>query len=146
MASLTSLVVLQTPPKPPHTPARDRRYGWGRSNRAAVVVNGESLAGRAIIRDNRVQVPMRAIFEALGARVRWYPENRKVVGRKGNRIVSLVLGQNFAYNPKPVLLDYPPRLVRGTVYVPLRFVAQTLGAQVRFDRRTKTARIDLLTR
>ena len=73
----------------------------------------------------------------------WYPgepQGRRAQGRQGRQPV---LGQNFANTPKPVLLDYPPRMVRGTVYVPLRFVAQTLGAKVRFDRRTKTARVDL---
>ena len=140
---LTPLLDLQTRFKPPHTPRHDRRYGWGHANQAYVVVNGKRLAERAIIRDNRVQVPMRPIFEALGATVRWYPETRKVVGHKGNKVVSLILGQNFAYNPRPVTLDYPPRMFHGRVMVPLRFVSETMGARVHFDRRTKTARVDL---
>jgi len=131
---------------PPHTPRRDRRYRWGNANRASVVVNGDTVSRNALIRDNRVQVPMRPIFEALGADVRWYPTNQKVVAHRGSRVVSLILGQNFAYDPKPVLLDYPPRMVRGVVYVPLRFVAQTLGAKVSFDRRRKIARVKTAAR
>lgn len=142
MLTPISLVVLQMPPKPPHTSHHDRRYGWGHGNDASVIVNGKRLPDRAIIRDNRVQVPMRPIFEALGASVMWYPESRKVVGSKGNKVVSLILGQNFAYNPRPFALDYPPRMFHGRIMVPLRFVSETLGAKVYFDRRTKTARVE----
>ena len=140
---LAPLFILQTPPKPPRTPAQDRRYGWGRSNRAGVIVNGRRVAGEAIIRDNRIQVPMRTIYQALGASVTWYPENRKVVALTRTKTVSMVVGENMAYDPEPVVLDYPPMLYRGTVYVPLRFVAQTLGAKVGFNRKTKVAHVDL---
>lgn len=137
---IAPLLVLQAPP---HTPPQDKRYGWGNSNRATVLVNGKPIAEGALIRDNRVQVPMRPIFEALGAYLEWFPENRKVVAHKGDRVVSLVLNENFAYNPRPITLDYPPRMIRGRVYVPLRFVAQTLGATVSFDRKAKIARVDV---
>ena len=140
---LAPLVLVQSPPKPPRTPQRDKRYGWGRGNRAGVVVNGKSVGGSAIIRDNRIQVPIRVIFQALGANVAWYPENMKVVALTRTKTISMIIGENTAYDPDPVMLDYPPMLMRGTVYVPLKFVAQTLGAKVRFNRKTKTAYVDL---
>ncbi|RYG42231.1 copper amine oxidase N-terminal domain-containing protein, partial [bacterium] len=77
--------------------------------------------------------------------VQWFPENRKVVATKGDKEVSLIIGQNFAYKLKPHLLDYPPRIVKGRVMVPLRFVAETLGASVEWYGETKLARIDLCT-
>ena len=107
-----------------------------------VTVNGKSLPDGAVIRDNRVLVPMRPIFEALGIPVQWFPENHKVVATKGTKIVSLVIGENFAYNPDPVPLDYPPRIMNGRVMVPLRFVSETLGAKVAWDRDTKVAAVD----
>ncbi|RYG47297.1 copper amine oxidase N-terminal domain-containing protein [bacterium] len=112
---------------------------------ATVIVNGTKVPGAVMIRENRVQIQMRPIFEALGAFVQWFPENRKVVATKGDKEVSLIIGQNFAYKLKPHLLDYPPRIVNGRVMVPLRFVAETLGASVEWYRDTKIARIDLST-
>ena len=144
---LAPLVLLQTPakvaPRPPQTPPRDKRYRWGNSNRATVVVNGKAIILPAIIRDNRIQVPMRAIFEPLGANLMWYPENRKVVAMARGKTISLVVDDNFANTPEPVVLDYPPRMVKGSVYVPLRFVSQSLGAKVRFDNKRKIAYVDL---
>ncbi|CAN5704469.1 hypothetical protein BH11ARM2_BH11ARM2_06950 [soil metagenome] len=115
----------------------------GRLSRIEVVVNGRPLPGTALIRDNRVLVPMRPVFEALGATVQWYPENRKVVGQKDGKTVTLVLDQNFAYGAGSVLLDYPPRMIDGRVMVPLRFVGEALGATVIWNRDTLTARVEL---
>ncbi|RYG27726.1 copper amine oxidase N-terminal domain-containing protein, partial [bacterium] len=66
---------------------------------------------------------------------------RKVVAMTRSKTISLIVNENFAYTPKPVLLDYPPRIVRGRVYVPLRFVVQSLGARVRYDAKKKIASI-----
>ncbi|MGV3618283.1 MAG: copper amine oxidase N-terminal domain-containing protein [Fimbriimonas sp.] len=94
-----------------------------------------------IIRDDRVQVPMRGIFEALGATVEYLPELRQVVAT-GDREVTLVLDENFAYvDGQHRLLDYPPRVVDGHVMVPTRFVSEALGASVRWDAARKTVTI-----
>ena len=87
-----------------------------------------------IIRDNRVQVPMRGIFEALGAGVQYLPQTRQVVVTRGGPEVTLLLDENFAYvDGQQRYLDYPPEVVDGTVMVPLRFVSQALGAYVNWD-------------
>jgi hypothetical protein len=130
--ALTLLMIPQT------TQARR----WGASEDAAVVVNGTRIADVAWIRDDRVQVPMRPIFERLGAVVQWFPENRKVVATKDRETISLIIGENFAYKLEPVPLDYPPRIVNGRVMVPLRFVSEALGARVRWDRGSRTAFVD----
>lgn len=133
---LASLVVLQTPSDPPPSRQVERRV-----DRASVTVDGKRVRGRVLVRDDRVQLPMRAIFERLGANVMWYPENRKVVALTRGKTITLVLGENVAYDPRPVVLDYPPRIVGGRIYVPLRFVAESFGARVSYDRKTRTARV-----
>ncbi|RYG24277.1 copper amine oxidase N-terminal domain-containing protein [bacterium] len=142
---LLSALLLQGPQikTPPNVKPADKRYRWGNANRAGVNVNGKSLSEGAMIRDNRVLVPMRPIFEALGVPVQWFPENRKVVATQGSKIVSLVIGENFAYNPNPIPLDYPPRIVNGRVMVPLRFVSETLGAKVSWDGDAKVASVTM---
>ncbi|CAN5387652.1 hypothetical protein BH11ARM1_BH11ARM1_02950 [soil metagenome] len=112
------------------------------SSQPQVNVNGQVLAARAILRKDRIQVPMRAIFEALGAHVQWIPENRKVVAKKGRKTITMVMGEKFAYDPNPVVLDYPPTISNGHIMVPLRFVSESLGARVKWDSLRHTARVN----
>lgn len=134
---------IKTPPNVQPGDPEYRRYKWGNANHAGVTVNGKSLPGGAVIRDNRVLVPMRPIFEALGVPVQWFPLNKKVVATQGTKIVSMVIGENFAYNPEPIPLDYPPRIMNGRVMVPLRFVSETLGATVAWDQESKVASVTM---
>jgi hypothetical protein len=111
----------------------------------SVFVDGKQVslpnAPAPIIRDGRVQVPMRGIFEALGANVEYLPELRQVVAT-GDREVTLVLDENFAYvDGAHRLLDYPPRVVDGHVMVPTRFVSEALGSSVLWDGDRKTVTI-----
>ena len=133
---LASVVALQSP-------GWAKRAAMGNSNDASVVVNGAPLPDRAVIRNDIVLVPMRPIFEALGADVRWYPENRKVVAHKDGQTISLVLGRAFAETPQRVRLAYPARMVHDRVMVPLRFVSEALGARVHWEPRRRVARVDL---
>ena len=125
-----ALAILMSPPQ---------MKRWEASEDASVVVDGSRLNDKAWIRDNRVQVPMRPIFERLGATVQWIPGERKVVATKDGDTVTLVIGENFAYKNGAKLLDYPPRLVKGRVMVPLRFISESFGAQVRWSRSERTA-------
>lgn len=118
-----------------------RLYDRARGATATVVVDGAPLQTLALVREGRVQVPFRGIFERLGAVVRWIPENRKVVGTKDGRTITFLVGENFAYVPEHRLLDYPPRIVRGRVMVPIRFVGENLGAIVVWESERRTVRI-----
>jgi hypothetical protein len=82
----------------------------------------------------RTLVPLRGIFEAIGAYVEWNPEQRKVSCRKGNEEVELRIGERIARkNGAEITIDVPPRVMHGTTMVPLRFIAESLGAKVDFD-------------
>ena len=110
----------------------------GAPKEPTVYFNGHEIAAlevpAPIIRDNRVQVAMRPIFTALGADVQYLPETRQVVVTKGGPEVTLFLDENHAYiDGKYRYLDYPPAVVDGSLMVPLRFVTQALGANVRWD-------------
>lgn len=82
---------------------------------------------------------MRAVFEALGAVVEYAPANKSIVARTPRKTISLRIGENFAYLPKRTFLDYPPRVVDGKVYVPLRFVSEALGSLIRWEPANRTA-------
>jgi len=76
-------------------------------------------------------VPMRAIFEELGAYVHWTDSTQTVDATKGDTSVRLRIGDTVAnVNGREVNLDQPPRIIGGSTMVPLRFVSESLGADV----------------
>lgn len=86
-----------------------------------------SVAGRTL-------VPLRGIFEAIGAYVEWDPEQRKVTCKKENEEVELRIGRHTARkNGIEIEIDVAPKVMHGTTMVPLRFIAESLGAKVNFD-------------
>ena len=84
--------------------------------------------------NDRVLVPLRGIFEALGASVEWDPEHQSIRARRGEQTVELTIGQlDASINGSPVHLDVPALLVGGSTMVPLRFVSEALGANVTWN-------------
>lgn len=95
--------------------------------------------------EGRIMVPMRAVFDALGAQVVWDSAARSVTGRMGKHSVKLVIDSKTAYvNEKAYGLDVPPMIVRDRTMIPVRFVGESLGADVRWNHETQTA--DILPR
>ena len=79
----------------------------------------------------RVLIPLRAVSESLGAEVEWNAATRTVSGRKGQREFQLPIGaSNATINGASRPLDVPAQILSGTTMVPLRFVAEALGAEV----------------
>jgi len=94
-----------------------------------------------IERAGRVFVPLRGVFERLGASVVY---QAGVINATGNgRDVSLTIGSTQAtVNGSPQTLDVAPFIVGASTYVPLRFVSQALGASVNYDNSTSTVAIN----
>ncbi len=113
-----------------------------------VDLNGRalSLAQPPLMMNGRVLVPLRGIFEALGARVRYIGATRTITAIRGESTVTLVLGNPSALvNGSTVTLDVPAQTVNGSTMVPLRFVAEALGANVRWLSANQTVFIDTST-
>ena len=86
-----------------------------------------------IIVNGRTLVPMRKIFETLGAEVTWDGAARKVLAVKGDRIVELVIGNSEAFvNGERFSLDVPATIQGDRTLVPLRFVAESLNCDVKW--------------
>lgn len=84
--------------------------------------------------NGRVLVPLRGVFERLGATVTWDPASQTVLAQRAATNVSLRIGSPQAFvDGQPQYLDAPPMLVGGRTMVPLRFVSQALGAGVTWD-------------
>lgn len=92
-----------------------------------------------------VLVPLRGVFEALGATVNYNPVTKTINAQKGSSTVALTLGQTTAtVNGQGQALSQPAQTVGGTTLVPLRFVAQALGASVQWVAQTSTVEIKTL--
>lgn len=114
------------------------------SQQVTVTVNGAplSLNPGPIERSGRVLVPMRGIFERLGAAVVY--TSGTINATRGGTTVSLRIGSTQAtINGQVQVLDVAPFIVGATTYVPLRFIAQSLGANVGYDASTRVVAITL---
>ena len=90
-----------------------------------------------------VLVPMRGVFEAMNASVRYQAATRTIIAGRGNREIQLSIGSATAYvNGSPITLSQPARIINGSTFVPLRFVADALGASVRWESATSTVIIN----
>jgi competence protein ComEC len=115
--------------------------GWAAPS---VVLDGAPLVFKdaaPTIDNGRTLVPLRAIFEALGASVQWDPDTQTVTANKGSITVNLVIGGQALKNGQAVPLDVPAKIVDGRTMVPLRFVSEALGCQVAWDGNTQTISI-----
>ncbi|MCL6450601.1 MAG: trypsin-like peptidase domain-containing protein [Acetobacteraceae bacterium] len=111
-----------------------------------LVVNGSLVASDVPpqIFEGRTFVPLRVVSEALGAKVVWHEAMRAVEVRRGATTVSLVVGSAVAFvNGAPHPLDAPARLVEGRTLVPLRFLGESLGAEVAWDAAVQEVRVNL---
>jgi hypothetical protein len=101
----------------------------------SVTLNGAplNLNPAPLERAGRVFVPLRGVFEQLGASVVY--DNGTINAQKGHeRSVSLHVGSTQAtVDGQPQTLDVAPFIVGASTYVPLRFVSQSLGASVNYD-------------
>lgn len=97
---------------------------------------------KPFIENGRILVPMRAIFESLGANVSWNASSKTVTAVKDNTVISLQIGNSLMYiNKTPLTMDTAPISAEGQTLVPLRAVAEALNAEVSWDSNTRTVNI-----
>lgn len=110
-----------------------------------VVLDGKPLAFDVppIIENDRVLVPMRAIFEAMGAVVTWDASTDTATGVKDGTTVKLTIGSVYpTINGVAKTLDVPAQLVNGRTLAPLRFVGEAFGGSVSWNSDTQTVSIN----
>lgn len=109
-----------------------------------VIINGKTqfYAQPPVMQNGSVLVPMRGIFEALGAKISFDAKTQTVAATKGTTTVKLTLGKDIAYvNGKQVKLAVKAQSINGSTMVPLRFVGEALGATVNWNASTYTVLI-----
>jgi len=93
-----------------------------------------------IMENDRVLVPMRPMFEALGAAVEFDEETQTVSAAKDDISISLQIGSNILYkNGEEIPLDVPAKILnRRWTMVPVRAVSESFGATVDWNEEEKT--------
>lgn len=100
----------------------------------------------AVIKEGRTLVPMRKIFEELGATVEYDSKTKKVTAIRETKKITLTLGNKTAYlNNTKIALDVPAQTLNGRTLVPLRFIGEALGAKVEWQSGPKIVSIKTYT-
>ena len=86
------------------------------------------------IKEGRTMVPMRELFEMLGATVNWDGETRTVTANKERSSVRLQIDNlTVNMNGKEKQMEAAPYIINGRTMVPLRFASEALGIRVGWD-------------
>ncbi len=87
----------------------------------------------ALVRGNAVMIPLRSMFEQMGARVSWNPNSRTVDVSKPGTDIQLTVGKKaITINGQESPLDVPAEMFRGAVVVPVRVISEGMGAYVQW--------------
>ena len=109
-----------------------------------VSVNGEfiSFDQPPVMINDRTLVPLRAIFEKLGAKVIWNDSSQSVDAIRDETTVSLAIGGTDMYvNGEVKILDVPAQLIGGRTLVPVRAISEAFGCSVVWIEETQTVQI-----
>ena len=96
-----------------------------------------------VLMNGRTMVPMRAIFEKLGAVVDWDDETNTAFVMKGYINISITIGSSYMVygNMRKIPLDSPAVLHNNRTLVPLRAVSEAFKCTVLWDGNTNTVNI-----
>ena len=92
--------------------------------------------------DGRILVPVRAIFEEIGATVSWDANLRKVISKlDGKTVVMTIDSKTMTVNGEKIELDVPPMIISDRTLVPVRAATEAYNADVSWDAANNTVRI-----
>jgi hypothetical protein len=101
----------------------------------------------AIVKDGTILVPLRSMFEQMGATVSYDPATQSVDVTKPGADVKVTVGKPIVtINGEDRPLDVPPEIYRGVLVVPVRVISEGMGAYVQWlgDKHTVVVRYNAL--
>jgi hypothetical protein len=128
-----------------HALATSAGGGQVSATSAGVSINGvgTSFSQAPVMKDGSLLVPMRGIFEQLGAKVDYHADTQSISAEKGKTYIDLQVGSTQATkNGLSLSLPVAPEIINGSTMVPIRFVSESLGAQVNWDQSRKMVFIE----
>lgn len=112
-----------------------------------VIYNGNPMTFdvNPVIENGTTLVEFKTLFNALGININYEPKTKKVSGVKDRLKIELTLGSKTAYiNGQKQILEVPAKVVDGRTLVPLRFVGQSTGADIKWDGKNRIVTINNL--
>ena len=107
-----------------------------------VFLNGTALEfpdAKPVIKDGRTIVPMRAIFEALGAGVYWEETDRMIMSQRNGKFIIMQIDSDLMFvNDQAVTLEVAPTIMESRTMVPLRAISESFGLKVEWDGDNRT--------
>ncbi len=113
----------------------------------SVLVNGKRVPSDVppMVVDGTTMLPFRSILNALGVmddQIVWRAESKSIEIRKDNKYVFLVIGSKGAVvDTSMQMLNVAPFIEQNRTMIPVRFVSEVLGADVKWDNETGTVNI-----
>ncbi len=91
-----------------------------------------------VIVDGSTLLPVRAIVEEIGGEVNWNAETKEVTLTHEDQEIVLKIDSTEGFlNGEPQVLDTAPAIINGRTMLPIRFVAQSFGFNVDWNKETK---------
>ncbi|KZE81179.1 copper amine oxidase [Paenibacillus elgii] len=113
----------------------------GSTDAIKVTIDGtaQSFEQPPVIVEGSTLVPLRAIFEKLGATIDWNEKEQSVTAKKGTTTVYLKIGdKHVTVGGSAKTLEVPAQIVNGHTMVPVRFIGEALGAEVKWEPSSQT--------
>lgn len=110
-------------------------------NEISVYVYGKKLAfdQPPVLVNDRTLVPLRAIFEELGAVVTWDDETETAMAVKDDTQITIKIGSNIMMvNDKEIAIDVPAQLINDRTLIPLHAIAEAFGNKADWVDETQT--------
>ena len=112
---------------------------------ARVELNGEQLKFDVppMLEKDRVLVPMRKIFETLGAEVSWNDESQTATAVTADKTIELQIDRAaITVNGEEHPIDVSPKMMFNRTLVPVRAVSESMGLSVEWDNAAQTVIIN----
>ncbi len=108
------------------------RVVWLQLDNPIAKVNGQpqTLDVPPQLLEGSTMVPLRFVAEALGAELKWDAPERRTLSTETRTVVLWVDQKRALINGQTVRLDVAPSMLSGRTMVPLRFAADSLGAEL----------------
>lgn len=131
-------------PDPKYTEGKNDLNQNERNDTISVFVNGRKVYFDVppMTINDRTMVPVRAIFEALGAVVTWDEDSRTATGVLDGDVINISIGHKYLLkNGDKVMLDSPAVVLSDRTLVPLRAIAESYDCSVSWEEETKVIEI-----
>lgn len=112
-----------------------------------VMINSKPLSMEVapVVINGRTLVPLGAIFEELQVELEWNSDTRTVFAATEDVEITLPIGQATAIvNGERISLEAPGTIVEGRTMVPVRFISESLGAEVEWIAESRTVVIEMI--